>query len=160
MKKRFPFLPLIVMFAGCAIDRLIKILSIPLAGAEPVSLIPGVAELTYVQNTGISFGLLSGSDWLPILLAFIIISGILLFLFFRPAGGFPGFLLGCILAGALGNLIDRLFLGYVIDMFHFTFFQFPVFNFADILITCGCIVLMLVILFQKDPKKTDFPKEG
>ncbi len=133
-----------------ALDQLTKYLTvtlIPLYGNVPF--LPGVLQLTYVQNTGAAFSMLQGQQWLFALL-FLALTAALLWEYFKKPLGFSTFDRWCIAAiygGGLGNMIDRLRLGYVIDMIETEFISFPVFNVADSFITCGCVALMVSLIF-------------
>jgi signal peptidase II len=132
------------------VDQLVKYLivsNIPLFGQAP--LVPGIMKLTYVQNTGAAFSLLQGMQWLFVVI-FVLLTALLVFEYFKkpmPFTKFERFCIAAVYGGGLGNMIDRVFLGYVVDMFQTEFINFPVFNVADIFITCGCILLMIHIAF-------------
>ena len=144
-----------------ALDQWTKILvveQIPLYGH--VDAVPGLFHLTYVQNTGAAFSLFEGMQWLFALI-FIAFTALILWEHFRktmPFSPFERWMIAAIYGGGLGNMIDRLRLGYVVDMIRVDFMDFPVFNVADCFITCGCIALIasLVLLnksFWKEEKK-------
>ena len=104
---------------------------------ESMELIPGVIGLTHIQNTGAAFSILADQRWLLAGISFVA-SIILVFILLRYTEGFWGTLgLSAVLGGAVGNLIDRVFHGYVVDMFRFEFINFAIFNIADIFITLG-----------------------
>jgi len=108
-----------------------------------VDLIPGVICLTHVQNTGAAFSLLSDQRWLLAGISFVV-AIILCFILLRYTEGFWGTLgLAAVLGGAVGNLIDRVFYGYVVDMFRPLFIDFAIFNIADIFITLGFLTFSL-----------------
>jgi signal peptidase II len=115
---------------------------------QSARLIPHVLNLTYVRNEGAAFGLFPGRQ--PI---FIVTSCLVLFVIAafwrrsRPVQWPVVVALGLVTAGAVGNLIDRLVLGYVTDYFEFGFVEFPVFNVADSCIVIGVAILMFWILF-------------
>ena len=114
-----------------------------------VKAIPGLFHLTYVQNTGAAFSSFEGMQWL-FLLVFILFTVAIVWEFRKNRMGFTAFERWCIAAvyaGGLGNMIDRLRLGYVVDMIAVDFMEFPVFNVADCFITCGCIALMVHLIF-------------
>ena len=132
-----------------ALDQAVKFLvraHIPLGGSLPV--LPGVLDLTYVQNTGAAFSLFTGHTWLltiislavSVALAAALVKGVLRHPFARCA-------LAVVLAGAVGNLIDRALLGYVTDMFETLFMRFAVFNVADICVVVGGIAFCVYYLF-------------
>jgi len=120
--------------------------TIPLHASR--ALWPGVLELSYVQNTGAAFSMLSEHTWL---LAIISAVAALVLLWVLLRGIFPHSVgqlaLALVLGGAVGNLIDRVWLGYVVDMFSLQFVNFAVFNIADIGVTVGGVLLCAYILF-------------
>ena len=138
--------------------KYLTVVNIPLY--EELPFIPGLLQLTYVQNTGAAFSSFEGQQWLFALI-FVAFTGMLAYEYFKKPMGFTIFERWCIAAiygGGLGNMIDRVRMGYVVDMIETTFMEFPVFNVADCFITCGCILLMghLFLLnkeFWKDDKK-------
>ena len=137
-----------------AIDQVSKYLTVAnIALYEDVPFIPGLLQLTYVQNTGAAFSSFEGQQWLFALI-FLVFTGLIFWEYYKKPMGFTTFERWCIAAvygGGLGNMIDRLRLGYVVDMIETTFMDFPVFNVADCFITCGCILLMLhLIVFNKE----------
>ena len=115
-------------------------------------LLPGVVELKYIQNTGGGWSILSGHTWLLSLLTALILAAVAVLLA-RGIVRHPVGRWGCVLllAGGLGNLIDRLRLGYVVDMFNFLFMDYPVFNIADICVVCGMILAAVyyILLYEK-----------
>ena len=118
--------------------------------------IPGILELTRVHNYGAAWSSFSGMRWLlsAVTAAILIVVLVLLLrgVVRHPAGRVAGAL---ILAGGLGNLIDRVRLGYVVDMFHFVFWpSYPVFNLADICIVAGAILgaIYYLFLYEKHDK--------
>ena len=157
------FLLFLTLFSAgiVAIDQLTKFLvveNIPLYADIP--LLPGIVQLTYAQNTGAAFSMLQGQQWLFALI-FAVFTVAILWAYFKktfPFSKFDWFCIAAVYAGGLGNMIDRLRLGYVIDMIETQFIRFPVFNVADSFITCGCIALMVSLIFfnkafWKDGKK-------
>lgn len=151
-----------LMAAGIvAADQLSKlwvVANIPLHTQMPA--LKGVFHLTYVQNTGAAFSSFEGMQWLFILIFVLFTVGVV-WEFCRKSMPFTAFDRWCIVAvyaGGLGNMIDRLRLQYVVDMIEVEFIRFPVFNVADCFITCGCIALMIHLVFfnrefWKDEKK-------
>ena len=137
-----------------ALDQLSKFLVvefIPLYGS--VEAIPGLFHLTYVQNIGAAFSMLQGQQWLFALL-FAVLTVAVIWEFSKKRLPFTAFERWCIVAiyaGGLGNMIDRIRLGYVVDMIAVDFVDFAVFNVADSFVTCGCILLMVhLIFFNRD----------
>ena len=117
-----------------------------------VPFLPGIVQLTYVQNTGAAFSIFQGMQWL-FLVIFIALTALIIFEYFKKPMPFTTLERWCIAAiygGGLGNMIDRIRLGYVVDMIETQFITFPVFNVADCFITCGCILLLVhLVLFNK-----------
>ena len=140
------------------VTKFLTVANIPLY--QDVPFLPGVLNLTYVQNTGAAFSSFEGQQWLFALI-FLVFTGLVFYEYFKKPMGFTTLERWCIAAiygGGLGNMIDRVRLGYVVDMIETTFMEFPVFNVADCFITCGCVLLMghLVLCnkqFWKDKKK-------
>ncbi len=125
-----------------------------------IDAIPGLFHLTYVQNTGAAFSSFRGMQWL-FMLIFAAFTLAIIWEFSKKAMPFTALERWCIAAvyaGGLGNMIDRVRLGYVVDMIEVDFIRFPVFNVADCFITCGCILLIFHLVFfnkefWKDEKK-------
>jgi len=136
--------------AVVAADQFTKYLTvanIPLHADVPF--IPGFLGFTYVQNTGAAFSSFEGQQWLFGVI-FLVFTGLILWEYFKKPMGFSKFERWCIAAiyaGGLGNMIDRVRLGYVVDMIETLFIDFPVFNVADCFITCGCIAMMISLIF-------------
>jgi signal peptidase II len=107
---------------------------------QSVPVLPPYFYLTLTHNTGIAFGLLEGRGWLTIPLTLCVAGGLVWYQCrHKPPRGVQ-LLTGLLLGGALGNFVDRLRLGYVVDMFDFV--VWPVFNVADMAITCSLLGLM------------------
>ena len=118
-------------------------------GVADIQIIDGIIELTFVKNTGAAFGIFSDGTIFLIILVSVVIVMVVFFQrkiprekYFLPLH----ILVTFILAGAIGNLIDRIRLQYVVDMIHFYWFEFPVFNVADIYVTCSAAILMILLL--------------
>lgn len=128
------------------------------ASHPPISIIPGFARLRYTENTGAAFGFFQGWTGALSVVAIAIIIAIVLSASKVGTSAFGMVALGLVTGGALGNLVDRLRLGYVVDFVdvygpqininnvHYTF---PVFNVADSAITVGAILLMATLIFSK-----------
>lgn len=139
------------------LDQIVKYLvraNIPLGGSVPF--IPCLLDLTYVQNTGAAFSILRQHTWLLTLTSAVVVLAMCFFLvkgFFKNRLGL--FSAALVLAGGVGNLIDRVLFGFVTDMFQTTFMEFAVFNVADCCITVGVPLLFLYVWLYvgKDEKK-------
>ena len=132
-----------------ALDQLVKYLVltyIPLYGSVPF--LPHILELTYVQNTGAAFSIFSEHTWL-LAVCSAVMSVVLALAVWKKffAHPFGRTALTLILAGAIGNLIDRALRGYVVDMFHTLFMEFAVFNVADICVVVGGIAAGIYYVF-------------
>ncbi len=147
------FFGLFAAFIAAAdqITKYLTVANIPLYGQ--VEVLPGVVGLTYVQNFGAAFSSFQGMQWLFAIIFALFTVGIF-WEFRKKRMPFTTFERWCIIAvygGGLGNMIDRVRLGYVVDMIETKFIEFPVFNVADCFITCGCIALIAhLILFNRD----------
>jgi signal peptidase II len=143
------------------LDQATKLLvldKIPLGGH--VDALPGLFHLTYVQNTGAAFSALEGMRWLFVGVFFLLTAALALEYFKKPMAFscFERICLAAVYGGALGNVIDRVRLCYVVDMICVDFMDFPVFNVADCFITCGSVLLLVHLFFfnkafWKDEKK-------
>ena len=133
-----------------ALDQFTKYLTvanIPLFGSLPA--IDGLFHFTHVHNFGAAFSSFAGARWLFVVI-FALFAAAIVWEFSKKRLAFKTFDRWCIAAiwaGGLGNMIDRLRLGYVVDMIQTEFISFPVFNVADCFITCGCIALMIHLVF-------------
>jgi len=137
---------------------------IALTSLKPIktmTFVEGFMDFTFVENRGAAFGMLSGARWFFIIVTAAITVGIIYYVAKKiPKAGNEykalKFSLMLILAGAWGNVYDRIFRGYVVDFFEFTFFEWPVFNVADIYVVCGAILMSVVVMFfikDEDEKK-------
>ena len=135
-----------------------------LMNQEPFVIVKDVFQLRYLENRGAAFGMMQGQQTFFVISALIAVVVITYVYFklpwekrFHPLRAVVLF----IAAGAVGNLIDRLILGYVVDFFYFELIDFPIFNVADIYVTCATIILALLILFYYKEDELDclFPKK-
>ena len=130
-----------------------------LRGASPISLIPGVLELHYLENRGAAFGILQNRQIFFIFLAFMIFfAAFRLYQKSSPSRRSLPFRISMILlaSGAAGTAVDRAVRGYVVDFIYFSLIDFPIFNTADICVSLGTALLLVLILFFM--KEEDFPK--
>ena len=117
---------------------------------EVKGFIPSIMSLTYLQNTGADFSILENQQWLFTIITLLVIGGAIWYLIKNIKGSFwliSGLTL--IIAGGLGNFIDRLRQGFVVDMFQFDFINFAVFNVADTYLTFGVLIMLLVIIKEE-----------
>lgn len=140
----------IFVLGAVTLDQWTKYLvveQIPLFGH--VDAIPGLFHLTYVQNTGAAFSSFEGMRWMFVAL-FAVLTVAMAYEYFKkpmPFNKFERWCLAAVYAGGLGNVIDRLRFGYVVDMIAVDFMEFAVFNVADCFITCGAIAMMISLIF-------------
>lgn len=133
------------------IDQLVKhwvVASVALNTAHP--LLPHVLALTNLQNNGAAWSILEGQQWFFSLVTVVALA-VILYLFYRWRHN-PRLLLplSFVLAGAVGNFIDRIQQGYVVDMFETLFVNFPVFNVADCCLTIGVVWLVIIIIREEE----------
>ncbi len=152
----------ILSIAMIALDQVTKYLvNLHLPIGDSIEVIPEFFHLTHVRNEGAAMGILSGYRWIFMVFTTIVIIAAVVFMLSGKVKNQWGILaITMIIAGGVGNMIDRVFLGEVIDFFSFIFwgYEFYVFNVADIFICCGVFVLALYILFSSDfdsPKKSE-----
>lgn len=133
------------------IDQLTKLFAVNhLQGKDDIILIPDVLQLHYLENTGAAFSLLEGKQNL-----FAIMTPILLIILFYLLCRMPAnkkylyldYIIVFLIAGAIGNYIDRVLNNYVVDFIYFSLINFPVFNIADCYVTVSVILLFILVLF-------------
>ena len=133
------------------VDQITKYIAIDrLKGQPALKLIDGVFELQYLENRGAAFGMLQNGQVFFVFAAVVMMTAILFVLIkapmekkYRPWHVF----LVMIAAGGIGNMIDRLRLDYVVDFFYFSLIDFPIFNVADIYVTVGTALFLIMLLF-------------
>ena len=138
------------------LDQFTKYLTVAnLALGEDFPVWPGMFHFTHLRNDGMSFSLLSGARWFFVIVTIVVILFALYAIYRRWIDHPMGILsLAAVLGGAVGNLIDRIRFGYVVDMIEVEFVRFAVFNVADMFVVVGGIVFMLYgLLFWKEPER-------
>ena len=150
-KKLWILLDLLIICALVALDQYTKYLAvIHLKDKQAYIIINGVLELNYLENKGAAFGMLQNQKAFFIFVAVVILSVIGYVLLKAPDKKKyrkMHLLLSLIAAGAIGNMIDRIRLNYVIDFIYFVLINFPIFNMADIYVTVSTVVLVILLLF-------------
>lgn len=133
-----------------AIDQLIKLLVLEyLQPIGSLPLIDGIIQLRYAENTGAAFGSFSGHTTALSVFTFVaILVGIIFLLSKKIKFGVEYVCITLVIAGGAGNLIDRVFRGFVVDYIEPLFIDFAVFNFADILVTCSAILLIIWTIYD------------
>ena len=133
------------------LDQAVKgyvVKEIPLGGIR--RFIPKVVSLTYLKNSGAAFSMLENQQWFFTIITLIAMGAAFVYLY-RHIKGSIWLLLGLtlIISGGIGNFIDRLRQGFVVDMFHLDFMNFAIFNVADIYLTIGVGLLLIYILREE-----------
>ena len=143
------FIVIISMALLILVDQITKIWAVnTLMSGTDIHIWEGVFHLHYISNYGAAWGMLSGKQTFLIIFTSIIIIGMLYYMTKLPhtkEGRWTKIAFVMIISGAIGNLIDRITLGYVRDFFYFILIDFPIFNVADILVVVGVGVLMLAM---------------
>ena len=122
-----------------------------LRGSSGISLIDNVLNLRYLENRGMAFGLLQNKILFLVLTCIVFFVAIIYLFIKAPATVYYRPLLytaAIVFAGAMGNFIDRVFRGYVVDYIYFYLIDFPVFNLADIYVVCSGILLVILVCFK------------
>ena len=150
---------IVIIAASVIIDQITKLFAVRLlAPVGSVDVIGGVLRFTYVENEGAAFGMLADNRWVFMILSTVAIVALLVYMWkYRPESKFACMSMALIIAGGIGNMIDRVALGYVVDFIDFC--AFPelwmwVFNMADAFVCVGgaMLVLWLIISMVKDYK--------
>jgi len=150
----------VIFILGVGLDQITKNLaSTMLDSGEMVDVIGNIFQFVYTENYGAAFGMMQGKHTFFYIVTGIVILFILYFLYKMPQDSryVPlGVVVSVILAGAVGNLIDRILHKYVVDFIYFSPIDFPVFNVADIFVTLGCIAFAIMVLFVYKDRDFDF----
>lgn len=158
-KKKTLIILISIIVGGIGLDLLTKLLVAGLMSlGQSIALIPGALNLTYIRNYGAAFGMLSEHRWVFMVISTVAIIGIGVYLFgFCRERMLLRVGLAMIVCGGLGNMIDRIFYGYVIDMIDFCLFPFWkwIFNVADafVCVGAGLVVLALILDVIKEVKE-------
>lgn len=156
---------LLLLAAGLfSLDQFTKYMAVTkLKGRQAIPVIRNVFELSYVENRGAAFGILQNRQWLFVVLTAAVMA-VLFWLFIKmPAVKryIPAKVgMAVLAAGALGNLFDRVRLGYVVDFFYFKWIDFPVFNMADIYVVASVIFIAFLVLFYYREEELDGLMKG
>jgi signal peptidase II len=154
------FIYFLALMALIALDQYTKHLAvINLKDQQPIKLISGVLHLQYLENDGAVFGIFGGNAVGLAVVTSIITIGLLYFYIKLPQVkryNILRILLVLIIAGAIGNLIDRIRLNYVVDFIYFALINFPIFNVADIYVTVSTFVFLILALFYYKDEDFEF----
>ena len=149
MKRKVSILISILLLI--ALDQAVKwyvVKAIPLGGMR--TFIPKVVSLTYLKNSGAAFSMLENQQWFFTIITIVAMGSAFVYLY-RHIKGSIWLLLGLtlIISGGIGNFIDRVRQGFVVDMFHLDFMNFAIFNVADIYLTVGVGLLLIYLLREE-----------
>lgn len=165
-KKKIKIIPYIVdvLLMGVLIwfDQFTKSLAVEkLMDQEPYQIISGVLQFHYLENRGAAFGMLQNKKWFFLVVGITFLIIILFALIYIPAVKKYTALRACLLligAGAVGNMIDRISLNYVIDFIYVIYINFPIFNVADCYVSVATFFLIILILFFYKEDDLNFKK--
>ena len=145
-----------------AVDQFLKVWALQtLAGGPSILVIPGLLQFTYVENRGAAFGIFQGRVGLLSLFTLAVVVALILLIRGKLRHPLLMWSVGLIIAGGVGNLIDRVFRSFVVDYIDISpLFSFPVFNFADCCVVIGTAMLAVYMLLIDGRKKTDETPAG
>ena len=141
---------IVTVLLSVAADQLTKLAAVRLLKPGSVTALPGVLDFTYVENRGAAFGILADHRWVFLVLSVAAIAAIFAYIIIsKPRSRLLLISLGLIAGGGIGNMIDRVRLGYVVDFIDVTFVKFYVFNIADSCVCVGCALLILWMILSE-----------
>lgn len=148
---------IVTVLLSIAADQLTKLAAVRLLKPGSVTALPGVLDFTYVENRGAAFGILADHRWVFLVLSAAAIAAVFAYIIIsKPRSRLLLISLGLIAGGGIGNMIDRVRLGYVVDFIDVTFVKFYVFNIADSCVCVGCALLILwMILSERADRKEE-----
>lgn len=148
------YLTFIIVLIG--VDQLVKwwvTVNVPKNGFK--QFLPGILALTNLRNNGAAWSLMEGKQWFFAVVSVIAIIALIYLMHRFSNQRWMEISLSLIFAGTIGNFIDRLRFGYVVDMFELLPVNFPVFNIADTCLTVGVLILIVIVLMEKDEDPSD-----
>lgn len=153
----------IIIVVAVILDQLSKHIVVTNMYQSSAEFIPGVLGFRYCENTGAAFSIFSNATWALALVSVVMFALIILAIVICKKHGAPWQINACfalIAGGAVGNLIDRVFLGYVVDFIELQFMHFAIFNVADCFVCVGVALLLIYVIFTKKGRKffKDFDK--
>lgn len=159
-KKLLFIIDCVIIAVLLLLDQFTKHLAVTgLKGRQPIALIKGVLELEYLENRGVAFGMFQNQRVMILLIGILFMAAIGFVMFRMPIGKKFTVLhvvFSCIVAGGIGNMIDRVSLGYVVDFISFVLIDFPIFNVADCYVVCATVLLFVMFLFVLSEEDLDF----
>lgn len=154
------FLDAIIITFFLLLDQYTKHLAVVyLKGQPSIKIFEGVLELQYLENRGAAFGMLQNQKFFILFVGIIFLAVVLFFLLKLPQDkkyNSVHILISCIVAGGIGNMVDRFRLDYVVDFISFVLINFPIFNMADIYIVVATFGLFILFLFVYKEKDLEF----
>lgn len=149
-----PIIYAVVILVGIGLDQLTKYLASAYIKSE-ITVIGRLLHFDYVENRGAAWGMLKDHRWVFMLVSTVAIIAFAVYLFgFKVPNRLYGVSIALVISGGIGNMIDRIALGYVVDFLKFAFIDFPVFNVADsfVCIGAGLLILAMILDIIKDVK--------
>lgn len=146
----------IIVIVAIALDQLTKYIVVQNIYMSTAEFIPGVVGFAYCENTGAAFSFMDNSTWLLTIISMVMFAVLIYAMILMRKSKAPWQVNAClamIAGGAVGNLIDRLFLGYVVDFIELQFMSFAVFNVADCFVCVGVALLVAYLLLTKKGRK-------
>lgn len=160
VKKKLLIFDVLLIGVLVALDQYTKYLAVLKLKHQPAySVLDGILEFNYLENRGAAFGLLQNQKVLFIFVGIIFLCAIVYVLYKMPSGKkytILHILLTTIAGGAIGNMIDRIRLDYVVDFIYLVFINFPIFNVADMYVTISTAVFFLLFLFYYKEEDLNF----
>ncbi len=159
-KKILFIIDFMILVLLISLDQFTKYLAVlKLKEQSAFDIIPGILELNYLENRGAAFGMLKNQKFFFVFVAIVIIGLIIYFLYKAPDTkkfNILHLLLVMIASGAIGNMLDRIRLDYVVDFIYLVIIQFPIFNVADMYVTVATAILVIMLLFVYKEEDLNF----
>lgn len=142
---------LVLILSLIGLDQWVKAWTVATIELDTVrDFLPGIMSLAYLRNYGAAWSILQNQQWFFTIVTLVVMAGLGWYMVKSIRGSLLTlFSLALIVAGGLGNFIDRVRLGYVVDMFHLDFISFPIFNVADVCLTVGVGLLLICIMKEE-----------
>ena len=149
-KYKHKYFAVIMCILLIAVDYITKFLAVEFMPKDTtITVIPYLFDFRFLLNEGAAFGMLQNNRWIFMSATVIfLIAGIFYFIRLKSNEKFLGYVIMLIVSGGIGNMVDRVFTGKVVDFITFGFMDFPSFNVADCCVVIGCILWVLYILFD------------
>ena len=149
---------MLILIIGAVVLLALDLITKAVFIGEGFALIPGLLSVLPTRNFGAAFGIFQDTQVFLIIFTFVILAaGIVFYYKFKQGRKSVSFSIACAFAlgGAVGNLVDRVILGYVRDFLNFDFMNFPVFNLADVFLNVGMVLLVVYFVFVYKEKRND-----